>query len=116
MYEPLLKEPAAEVGGLSAGVLGDLLEGESGLGSDCRSLGRNMGLGARAPGPTDCENFIVGVSRAFAGAAYALPVLGLRDGVVGVSGNESDVADGEALLEARCKGKKIPEPGIDVLK
>ena len=43
-------------------------------------------------------------------------VLGLRDGVVGVSGYESDVADGEAFLDARCNGKNIPEPGIDVLK
>ena len=63
LYEPLLREPTADVGGLIEGVLGDLLEGESGRGNDWRILGLNMGLGARAPGPTDCENFIVGASR-----------------------------------------------------
>ncbi len=35
--------------------------GDSGLGSDGRILGLNIGLGARAPGPMDCEKFMVGV-------------------------------------------------------
>ena len=47
---------------------------------------------------------------------WEVVVLGFRDGVVGVSGYESDAADGEALLDARCRGRKIPDPGIDVTK
>lgn len=35
---------------------GCLRSGDSGRGRDGRPFGLNCGLGARAPGPTDCEN------------------------------------------------------------
>ena len=51
--EPDLSEPAVDKGGFMEGVLGDLRCGDSGRGNDCRSFGLKIGLGARAPGPTD---------------------------------------------------------------
>ncbi len=39
-----------------------------------------------------------------------------REGVVGVGGKVSDERLGEARFEARWSGKKIPEPGTEVVK
>jgi hypothetical protein len=38
----------------------------------------------------------------------------VEDGVVGVGGKSSEVAD--ERFWARCTGKNMPEPGIEVLK
>jgi len=39
-----------------------------------------------------------------------------NEGVVGVGGKVSEDRVGEARLKARWRGRKIPEPGIDVVK
>lgn len=39
-----------------------------------------------------------------------------NDGVVGVGGNESEESVGEARLKALFEGRKMPEPGMDVVK
>lgn len=39
-----------------------------------------------------------------------------KEGVIGVEGKESDDIGGEARLYALLDGRKIPEPGIDVVK
>ena len=40
----------------------------------------------------------------------------LKEGVVGVGGNVSEVNVGEARLTARCMGRNMPEPGTEVVK
>lgn len=45
------------------------------------------------------------------------PILKLpSEGVVGVGGNEPDDSVGEARLEARLRGRKMPEPATEVVK
>lgn len=93
-----------------------LRRGDSGRGSDGRPLGLNCGLGARAPGPTDCENLgSEGVSGLKCGFVVVerLKLL-LYEGVVGVGGKSSDVP--EDRFCARCTGRKMPEPATEVLK
>jgi hypothetical protein len=115
----LLENPDGVSPPFRAGVavrFGGLRTGDSGRGSDGRPFGLNCGLGARAPGPTDCENLgRDGVS----GLKYGLVVVERLkllpyDGVVGVGGKSSEVADERFC--ARCTGRKMPEPGIEVLK
>lgn len=56
----LLENPEGVSPPFLAGVavrLGCLRSGDSGRGRDGRPFGLYEGLGARAPGPTDCENF-----------------------------------------------------------
>jgi hypothetical protein len=90
--------------------------GDSGRGSDGRPFGLNCGLGARAPGPTDCENLgIEGVSGLKWGLVVVERLKLLYDpGVVGVGEESSDIA--EERFCARWTGRKMPEPGTDVLK
>jgi len=38
------------------------------------------------------------------------------EGVVGVGGKESNDMAGEARLEARCNGRNMPEPRMEVVK
>lgn len=94
---------------------GCLLSGDSGLGREGR-FGLNNGLGGLAPGPMDCENL---AGRAGVGGVKAflvlLPLSVLCDGVCGVPGKESVPAEGERLA-ARWTGKKMPAPGIVVVK
>ena len=93
--------------GVGANV-GTFRNGDSGLGRDGRCcLGLKLGLGGRAPGPTDCENF-------------GMPFGEVRskppepwDGVVGVGGNSSYM---DSRLDARCNGRKMPEFEIEVEK
>ena len=40
----------------------------------------------------------------------------MSDGVVGVGGNEPEESVGEARLKALFEGRKMPDPGIDVVK
>lgn len=86
------------------------LNGDSGRGRDGR-FGLKVGLKGRAPGPTECEN----LSPELAGGALC-PLTVLYDGVLGVSGNESRDTAGESRFSARWTGRKMPEPGIEVLK
>jgi hypothetical protein len=94
-----------------------LRNGDSGRGRDGRLFGLNCGLGARAPGPTDCENLdsdgVSGLKCGFV-VVERLKLLRYVDGVVGVGGKSSEVTDERFC--ARCTGRKIPEPGIEVLK
>jgi len=115
---PLLEKLEGVRPPLRAGVavsVGGLRSGDSGRGRDGRPFGLNCGLGARAPGPTDCENLgREGVS----GLKWGLVVVDMLklvyDGVVGVGGKSSDVA--EERFWARCTGRKMPEPGTVVVK
>jgi hypothetical protein len=96
--------------------VGGLRNGDSGRGRDGRPLDLNWGLGARAPGPTDCENLgSEGVSGLKCGL-FVVERLKLlyEDGVVGVGGKSSEVAD--ERFWARWTGRKMPEPGTEVLK
>lgn len=55
----LFEKAAGVVGAFLPGVgarFGCFLNGDSGRGSEGLPLGLKTGLGARAPGPTDCEN------------------------------------------------------------
>ena len=54
----LLFSPAGAAGAFPgvAAKFGAFLRGDSGRGRDGRDFALNVGLGARAPGPTDCEN------------------------------------------------------------
>lgn len=94
-----------------------LRKGDSGRGNDGRPCGLNCGLGARAPGPTDCENFgsdgVSGLKCGFV-VVERLKLLRYDDGVVGVGGKSSEVVDERFC--ARCTGRKMPEPGTEVLK
>jgi hypothetical protein len=91
---------------------GLFLYGDSGRGRDGLAFGLNWGLGGRAPGPTDCENFGI----AWGGEAELPSIPPKNEGVVGVGGNVSADGDGEARLAARWIGRNMPEPGIDVVK
>lgn len=96
---------------------GGLRIGDSGRGRDGRPFGLNCGLGARAPGPTDCENLgRDGVSGLKCGLLVVerLKLFRYDDGVVGVGGKSSEVADDRFC--ARCTGRNMPEPGIEALK
>jgi hypothetical protein len=96
---------------------GVLRIGDSGRGRDGRPFGLNCGLGARAPGPTDCENFGSGGASGLKCGLLVVERLKLfmyDDGVVGVGGKSSEVADDRFC--ARCTGRKMPEPGMEVLK
>ena len=115
----LLEKPDGVSPPLRAGVavrFGGLRNGDSGRGRDGRPFALECGLGARAPGPTDWENLgSDGVSGLKCGLLVVerLKLL-YDDGVVGVGGKSSEVAD--ERFWARCTGRKIPEPGSDVLK
>ncbi len=41
---------------------------------------------------------------------------GASDGVVGVGGKEAEESVGEARLKALLDGRKMPAPGIEVVK
>lgn len=117
----LLEKPDGVTAALRAGVgtrLGCFLKGDSGRGKDGLPFGLNTGLGARAPGPTDCEN--LGIEGVVSGLKLGFSVVErlklLKDGVVGVGGKVSDVRVGEARFVARCIGRNIPEPGTEVVK
>lgn len=100
------------------GKLGCLRKGDSGRGNDGLPLGLNAGLGARAAGPKDWENLgIEGVSGLKLGFSVVdkLKLL-LKDGVVGVGGRVSDVEEMDERFVARCMGRKMPEPGTEVVK
>lgn len=99
------------------GKLGRFRNGDSGRGKDGLPFGLKTGLGARAPGPTDCENLgIDGVSGLKFGFSVVETLKLLNEGVVGVGGNVPSVLAGEARLVALCIGKKMPEPGTEVVK
>lgn len=92
-----------------------LRRGDSGRGREGRPFGLNCGLGARAPGPTDCENLgSDGVSGLKWGFVVVDRLKLLYDGVVGVGGKSSDVA--EERFCARCTGRNMPDPETEVLK
>jgi hypothetical protein len=63
------------------------------------------GLGGRTPGPTDCENL---------GKVFCVDIFRSNEGVVGVGGNPEDPSDDR--LDARCRGRNIPDPGTVVEK
>jgi len=90
--------------------------GDSGRGRDGRPFGLNCGLGARAPGPIDWENLgTEGVSGLKWGFVVVERLNLLYDeGVVGVGGKSSEVA--EERFCARWTGRNMPDPGIEVLK
>ena len=96
---------------------GCFLKGDSGRGKDGLPLGLKRGLGARAPGPTDCENFgIEGVSGLKLGLLVVEWLKLEWEGVVGVGGNVSEVIGSDERLMARWSGRKMPEPGTEVVK
>jgi hypothetical protein len=77
-----------------------------------------LGLGPRVPGPTDCENFGLGIEGVL-GLKLGFSMVErlkfwLYEGVVG-EGSKSDES-AEARFCARCTGRKMPEPGTDVWK
>lgn len=103
---------------LRAGVgarVGCFRNGDSGRGREGRDR-LNCGLAARAPGPTDCENLgMAGVGGVYSDGLLAALYLAY-DGVDGVPGRLSKLKAGEARLSARATGKKMPAPGIEVVK
>lgn len=108
MRAPLLAGVAVKVGCFRIG--------DSGRGSDGRPFGLNWGLGARAPGPTDWENLgIEGVSLK-CGFSLVERLKLLNEGVVGEGGKLSEVIVGDDRFIALCIGKKMPEPGTEVVK
>jgi hypothetical protein len=91
--------------------------GDSGRGKDGLTFGLNSGLGARAPGPIDCEKFgRAGVSGLKLGFSMVERLKLEYGGVVGVGGSESDVIVDEERFVARCMGRKMPDPGTEVVK
>lgn len=106
--------------------------GDSGRGREGREAGlRSCGLGARTPGPTDCvklglellvtERLNLGIEGVCGLWLLArVPLLSsselAKEGVVGVGGKLPVVDAGDECLVARCAGRKIPEPGMDVAK
>jgi hypothetical protein len=110
----LLENPEGASPPFRAGVavkFGARRNGDSARGIDGRR--------ARTPGPTDCENLgsegVSGLKCGFAVVERLKLVLPYEeDGVVGVGGKSSEVADERFC--ARCTGRNIPEPGTDVLK
>ena len=78
-------------------------------------------LGGWAPGPSDWENLdldtdgVWGAKLGFSVVDRLKLVLPLAyEGVVGEGGKSSDVP--EDRLRARCTGRKMPEPGTEVVK
>lgn len=116
----LFEKPAGVIEPFRPGVgakFGCLRKGDSGRGSEGLPFGLKTGLGARAPGPTDCENLgIDGVSGLELGFSLVERLKVLKDGVVGVGGKVSEVKVGEDRFVARCTGRNIPEPGTEVVK
>lgn len=95
--------------------LGFCRYGDSGRERDGLPIVLNPGLGARAPGPTDCENLgSEGVSGLKCGFSVVERLKLLYAGVVGVGGKSDESA--EARLDARWTGRKMPDPGMEVLK
>jgi hypothetical protein len=91
--------------------------GDSGRGKDGLPFGLNSGLGARAPGPIDCEKFgRAGISGLKLGFSVVERLKLENEGVVGVGGNVSEVNVGEERFVARCIGRKMPAPGTEVVK
>lgn len=91
--------------------------GDSGRGKDGRDRGFNAGLAA-LPGPTDWLSFeiigVVAVTPAFSPRPPRLNVV--KDGVVGVAGEELYDAAGDKRLYALLEGRNMPAPGIEVVK
>jgi hypothetical protein len=116
----LFEKPAGVMGPVLPGVgarFGCFRNGDSGRGSEGLPFGLKTGLGALAPGPTDCENFgMEGVSGLKFGLSVVERLKLLKEGVVGVGGKVSEVKVGDARLIARCIGRKMPEPGTEVVK
>lgn len=118
----LFEKPEGVSVPLRAGVAvkaGGRRSGDSGRGRDGRPFCcLNCGLGARAPGPTDWENLgsdgVSGLKCGFVVVERLKLLPYVEDGVVGVGGKSSEVAD--ERFWARCTGKNMPEPGIEVLK
>jgi len=117
----LLEKPDGVMEPFRLGVgarLGCLRNGDSGRGRDGLLCGLKTGLGARAPGPIDCENLegMDGVSGLKLGLSRVerLSLL-VYDGVVGVGGS-LPLEFGEPRFVARCMGRKMPELGADVVK
>jgi hypothetical protein len=87
-----------------------LRKGDSG-----REVGR---VGGRAPGPSDWEN-LERAEGVLSGLKFGFSVVErlkveLYKGVVGVRGKSSEVP--EERLRARWTGRKIPAPGVEVVK
>lgn len=111
--EILLEKDAGPIDGNRPGVgasMGLFRIGDSGRGNE-GLFALNAGLGARAPGPTDCENFGMLLS-----GAVPFRSKFANEGVVGVGGNVSAVSEGEERLAARCVGRNMPAPGLEVVK
>jgi hypothetical protein len=89
-----------------------LRKGDSGRGREGR-LALKVGLLGRTPGPTDCENFrgIPGI-----GGVFLASPLERCEGVPGVAGKLSSESAGESRRSARWTGRKMPAPGIEVVK
>lgn len=93
------------------------LKGDSGRGRD-GLFGLNVGLVGLAPGPTDWENLRADFWGLKASSFPVLwPLIVLYEGVFGVPGNEPTLDPvGDRRFSARCTGRKIPAPGIEVWK
>lgn len=96
---------------------GCFLNGDSGRGRE-GLFGLKVGLDGLAPGPTDCENFRADFCATNASSLPVLrPLMVLYEGVLGVPGNESTFEPvGDWRFSARCTGRKMPAPGMVVLK
>lgn len=74
----------------------------------------------RAPGPTDWESLGTGgVGEPYPSPGPSLPPpwnVAPKPGVLGVGGKLSELSAMDARLEARWRGRKMPEPGTEVLK
>lgn len=97
--------------GVGGARLEALRSGDSGRDSEGRR--------ARAPGPSDWENLDLGTKGVFGlkfgfSVVDRLKLLLAYEGVVGEGGKSSEVPD--ERLRARCAGRKMPEPGVVVVK
>ena len=92
-------------------------KGDSGRGNEGLEVDLSTGLGGRAPGPTDCENLgSEGVGVLLLKGWWPLRLKSPKEGVVGVGGKLSAERVGEARFDARWSGRKMPEPGTEVVK
>ena len=94
--------------------------GDSGLGREGRDRGRNVpGEGARTLliALTDWLNLLCAIDGGVISSCSFMEECWSSEGVVGVRGMDEpwDVV-GDVILTARPKGKKIPEPGMEVVK